>query len=160
MGITATAKTKVGIGSTTAHATVAEYAADTFVPIAHLTDVGEAGSEAEILTRKHVDQEFALKLKGTRDNGTMSLVVDRDSDDPGYQALIAAEKTPHAYAFEVVLNDAPSAGASPKGSVFYFHAVVASARNAFGGPDDVVSTTFALAISGPIIEVAASATAP
>ncbi|WP_024587633.1 hypothetical protein [Aliihoeflea sp. 2WW] len=160
MGITATAKTKVGIGTTTPFATATEYAGDTYVSIGNITDVGEAGSEAEVLVRKYVDRDFTHKLKGSRDNGTMSLVVDRDSGDAGYMALIAAEKTPHAYNFCVELNDKPATGASPQNSKFYFSAIVASAQNAFGGADDVVATTFALAISGPIIEVAASATAP
>lgn len=158
MGIHANAGTQVGIGTTAEHADVAAFAGETYTPIHNITDAGEAGSEAEILTTKHVDRPEAVrKLKGTRDSGTMTLVVDRDSADAGYQALIAAEKTPHAYAFRVRLNDAPASGSAPKGSTFYFRAIVASARNAFGDGDAIVSTTFALAITGAIIEQAASA---
>ena len=130
---------------------------DTWNPVANVTHVGEAGSEAEIITSKHVDKEYVRKLKGSRDNGTMTLVVDRDASDPGYQALVAAEGTSHAFNFKVELNDKPATGSAPKNSVFYFSAIVASRRNNFGDADTVVSTTFALAISGAIIEVPASA---
>ncbi|MEO9340474.1 hypothetical protein ABFT80_23975 [Mesorhizobium sp. SB112] len=158
MSIHANAGTKVGIGTTVSMADAAAYAADTYVLIANLQDVGEAGSEAEILTGKFVDQEYVRKLKGSRDNGTMELSVARDSSDAGYAALVAAEGTPHAYNFRVELNDKPATGASPKGSVFYFSAIVASRKNNFGDADTIVSTNFMLAISGPILEVPASAT--
>jgi hypothetical protein len=157
MGITTTANTKVSIGTTASFSTASGYAGDTWTVIDNITDVGEVGSEAEIIVTKYVSQKFARKLKGSRDNGTMELVVDRDSDNEGYQALIAAEGSDYGYNFKVELDDKPAAGASPKNSIFYFNAIVASAKNRLGGPDDTVQTTFALAISGPIIEVAASA---
>ena len=158
MGITTTANTKVSIGGTSPKADAAAYATETWVAIANIEDVGEAGSEAEIIVGKYVDQVYTRKLKGSRDNGTMDLKVGRDSSDVGYAALVAAEQTSFAYNFCVELNDKPATGASPKNSKFYFSALVASRKNSFGGADDVVTTTFSLAISGPIIEVAASAT--
>ncbi|WAJ26283.1 hypothetical protein [Antarcticirhabdus aurantiaca] len=157
MGITATAKTKVSIGTTASFATAVAYAGDTWTGIANITDVGEAGTEAEILIGKFVDQAYVRKLKGSRDNGTMNIVVARDSADVGYAALVAAEATEFAYNFKVELNDKPSTGSAPKNSVFYFSAIIASKKNNFGDADTLVTTTFALAISGPIIEVAASA---
>lgn len=158
MGITTTAKTKVSIGTTASFATATAYAGDTWTNIVNIMDVGEAGSEAEIITAKIVDQDFVKKVKGSRDNGQMDLVVYRDSADPGYAALVAAEGTSFAYNFKVELNDKPAAGASPKGSVFYFSAIVASRKNSFGDADQIIQTTFSLAISGAIIEVLASAT--
>ncbi|MBX5149568.1 hypothetical protein HJB78_00925 [Rhizobium lentis] len=158
MGITTAAGTKVYIGTTDKFATAAEYAADDWTSIANIEDVGEAGSEAEIVVGKYVDQIYARKTKGSRDNGNMELKVARDSDDAGYTALVAAEQTSFAYNFKVELNDKPATGASPKNSIFYFSALVASRKNSFGGSDDVVTTTFTLAISGAILEVAASAT--
>lgn len=159
MGITTNANTKVGIGSVTIPtAVLATFTADTYVQAANIMDVGEAGSEAEIVTGKFTDQAYVRKLKGSRDNGSMELVVARDSADAGYTALIAAEATSNAYNFCVELNDKPASGASPKNSKFYFSAIVASKKNNFGDADNIVSTTFTLAISGAIYEVAASAT--
>lgn len=158
MAMTTSAGTKVSIGTTSPKTDATTYAADTWTPIANISDVGEAGSESEIVTLKLVDQMYTRKLKGSRDNGQMELVVARDSSDPGYQALVAAEQASAAYNFKVELNDKPATGASPKNSFFYFSAIVASRKNSFKGADDVVTTTFSLAISGAIIEVAASAT--
>lgn len=158
MAIGTNAKTKVSIGTTASFSTATAYAGDTWTPVANVMDVGEAGSEAEIVTGKFVDQDFVRKLKGSRDNGSMELVVARDSADSGYAALIAAEKTSFAYNFQVELNDKPAAGASPKNSKFFMSAIVASAKNNFGDADNIVQTTFTLAISGAIIEVLASAT--
>ena len=158
MGITTTARTKVGIGTTLAALTATEFAGDTYTKISNITDVGEAGSESAIATGKYVDQDYVRKLKGSRDNGTMNLVVDRDSADAGYTALVAAEQSSSAFNFKIELNDKPTTGASPKNSIFYFSAVIASRKNNFGDADKIVSTTFMLAISGAIIEVPASAT--
>jgi hypothetical protein len=158
MGITTTANTKVSIGTTVAFTTAVAYAGDTWTAIDNIMDVGEAGTEAEIVTAKFVNKAYVRKLKGSRDNGTMELVVARDSADPGYAALIAAEATDFSYNIKVELNDKPAAGASPKNSIFYFNAIVASKKNAFNDADNIVQTTFSLAISGAIIEVLASAT--
>lgn len=157
MGITTAAMTKVSIGTTAAFTTAVAYAGDTWTNISSIADVGEAGSEAEIVTAKIVEQPYVKKVKGSRDNGTMELVVYRDSADPGYAALVAAEGTSFAYNFKVELNDKPAAGASPKNSIFYLSAIVASRKNNFGDADNIVKTTFSLAISGAIIEVLASA---
>lgn len=158
MGITTTANSKVSIGTTTAFTTAVAYAGDTWTLISNISDVGEAGSEAEIVVGKYIDQAYTRKLKGSRDNGSLELVVARDSFDTGYAALLAAEATSFGYNFKIELNDKPAAGASPKNSFFYFNAIVASRKNNFGDADNIVSTTFSLAISGAIIEVAASPT--
>lgn len=155
--LTTAAGTVVSIGTADTAATLIEFQAETYMPIANISDVGEAGSEAEIVVGKYVDQTYARKIKGSRDNGTMELTVGRDASDPGYQALIAAEKSDGIFNFSVELSDKPSTGTSPTNSKFYFAALVASARNAFGEADNIVSTTFSLAISGPIFEVPAAA---
>lgn len=159
MTITTNALTKVSIGTTTAFTTATAYAGDTWTLVGNVTDVGEAGSESELITAKIVGGDgFTRKLKGSRDNGTLELTVIRDSADPGYQALIAAEKSSFGYNIQIELNDKPAAGASPKNSKFYFNALVMSAKNAFNDADNIITTTFSLAISGAIVEQVASAT--
>lgn len=157
MGISSTAKSTFGIGTTVAAVTATQFAADTYVEVNNIEDLGEAGSQAEVLVGKYIGQTHVRKIKGSRDNGSMTLVIGRDATDPGYLALIAAEASDHAFNFCVTLNDAPAVGASPEPSRFYFKAIVASARTQFGGADDITKTTFELAISGAVIEVPASA---
>jgi len=150
--VSATAKSKISIGTTLATTDAASFALDTYKLIANVEDMGEAGSEAEIIVGKFVDQDYVRKLKGSRDNGTMAIVAGRDPFDDGQIALRAAEKSYHAYNFKVELNDAPAGGVNTR---FYFKAIVASARTSMGGADDIVKDTFALAISGAMFEVPA-----
>lgn len=158
MTISTAASSIFKIGTTAVATDAATFSADTYTAIANIEDLGEVGSQAEVVVGKYVDQTYTRKLKGSRDNGSLTLVVARDSADAGYIALIAAEKTSFTYNFCIELNDKPSAGASPKNSKFYFKALVASAKNNFGGADDITKTTFELAVSGAVIEVVASAT--
>lgn len=159
MGITTAAKSTFSVGTTVAATNAATFAADTYIEVGSVQDLGEAGSQAEVVVGKFVGGDgYVKKLKGSRDNGSLSLVVARDSADAGQIALLAAENTEFAYNFCIELNDKPAAGASPKNSKLYFKAIVASARHSLGGADDIVTTTFELAISGAVIEVAASAT--
>ena len=156
MGIHTAAGTTVSIGTSDVATTLVEFQADTpYVPIGNIENAGETGSEAEIVTGLFLDRRYARKSKGTRDNGVMTLVVARDSEDPGYLALVAAEKTDFAYNFRVTLNDAPP-GEDSTPSTFYFAALVASARTAINESNSIVLTTFALAISDEVFEVPAS----
>jgi len=154
MAISATAGAKFYIGPASPTAEDASaYAALTYKEVTSLRDLGEFGSEAEILVAKSINWGSARKLKGTRDNGTMNLICHRDPLDEGQNALKAAEATSFPYAFKVELNDKP--GPDATASVFYFAAIVSSARNTLGEENTISSTTFALAISGDIIEVPA-----
>lgn len=155
MGIHTAAGTTVSIGTSDVATTLAEFQAETpWTAIGNIENAGETGSEAEIVNGLFLDRRYARKSKGTRDNGVMTLVVAHDSADPGYLAMVAAEKTDFVYNFKVTLNDAPpSAEATP--SIFYFAALVASARTAINESNSIVTTTFALAITDEVFEVAA-----
>lgn len=153
--ITSNAKSKIAIGPVSSATTVSALAALTYVAINGVEDMGEAGSSAEIITAKMIgDTPYQRKRKGSRDNGTMSLVVFYNAEDAGQIALKAAEKADDPYAFKVTLNDAP-AGGTP--TTFYFRGIVASAKNSFAGADDLVKTTFEIAIDGEFFEVPADA---
>lgn len=155
MGIHTAAGTKVSIGTSDVATDLAEFEAETYTTIGNVQDAGETGSEAEIVTGLFLDRRYARKSKGTRDNGVMTLIVGRDSNDPGYQALVTAEKSDYAFNFCVELNDAPATGVDPTPSKYYFAALVASARTNVGTSDNIVVTTFALAITDEIFEVSA-----
>lgn len=157
MTVTSTAGAKLYIGPASPDADDAtEWAALTpWVEVGSIEDLGEFGGEAEILTRNYLGQVAATKLKGARDNGTMSVVVGRDALDPGQIAMRAAEQTEFPYAFKVELDDRPAPGGTD--SVYYFAAIVASAKHGMGEANNVTTTTFALGISGAILEVPATA---
>ena len=147
---------KISIGGIAAGVTLAALQGSTFVEVKGVENLGEFGDENELINFTSLGDGRVRKLKGTADAGTLELVVGRDADDLGQQALRAAAKTKHRYAFKVELDDAP-AGADAKPTTFYFAALVGSARNSIGAANDVVKTTFQLHIDSEIFEVEASA---
>ena len=144
MSITAVAETKVHIGGVTAGQTLADYTARTdWTEITNLADIGEFGDEAQIITFETIDKGRVEKAVGTRDAGDFTFTVGRIDDDAGQMAARAASKTRDHYDVRVTLTS---------GEVFYFTGPVTSAKNQFGGPNEVLQTAFTVAISSPIVD--------
>ena len=158
MAITTAAGSKIYIGPvrTAATDTIAEYAALAWVEIGEVETLGEFGDESASVNFLAVGDARNRKLKGARDAGTLALTVGRDPLDPGQTALRAAEKGKFEYAFKVVAADAPDEDHTD--SVYYFGALVMSARDNYGNADNVVRTTFNLGINTEILEEAAAET--
>lgn len=156
MTISATAGSKFYIGTKAAASTIQEFEADDYTPVKGVDDLGEFGAQAEELTATPVDSGWTRRRKGTSDGGSIELIVLRDPQDPGQKALSAAraDTSNIPYNVKVELNDAPEAGGTP--SVFYFKAVVLSARNNLGEANNIVKTTFTIGIDGEIFEVEAA----
>lgn len=125
------------------------FEADTYVQIGGLSNMGEFGAAANVLTFPLVSDNYAKKSKGTRDAGDPAVVVERMATDPGQVALRAAEKTRFYYNFKLELSDAEDAGST--NTVIYFRAIVAGVPNQFGGNEDFVTETYNLGIyPGPL----------
>ena len=161
MGITATAKAKIFIGASTyptgSNPTLAvtDYSGDTYTAINEVSDLGDFGDTASEIKFESISDSRVLKVNGTRDAGDLSLVVGRDAVDPGQIAARAAAKTDFNHAFKITMNDAPNATGT--GTTFFFRGLVQSASNKFAGPNNIVMTTFKLAINSDILEVAPAA---
>ena len=159
MGITATAKAKIFIGSKT-YATgsnpslaIADYTTgETYTQINEVSDLGEFGDSVSEIKFESVSDSRVFKVNGTRDAGDMSLVVARDAGDAGQGLARSASKDDFNRSYKIVMNDAPNATGT--GTTFYFRALSQSATNKFSGPNNVVMTTFKLAINSDILEVA------
>lgn len=154
------AGTKIYIGTTAAinftndAAALSAFQADAYVEIKNVEDLGEFGDESSEVTFAAIGDSRTRRAKGTRDAGVLALVCGRDPLDLGQQKALDAEKVKDAFNFKVVVNDAP-AGGTP--SVYYFRALVMSAKNAFGSVDNIVKVTFNLGINSAILEVVAAA---
>lgn len=157
MSVHTASETKVYIGPTTAAADAAAYAALTWTEIGEVQSIGEFGDQASDVTFTSLSDGRVRHMKGARDAGVLALVCGRDPLDAGQVAARAAEKTKFAYAIKIVAADALDANDTD--SVFYFHALVQSARDSFGENDSVVTTTFNLGITTAIIEVPATVVA-
>lgn len=146
-----TSGAKFEIGSNVAADNLSEFEADTYAEVGEVENYGEFGDEANIVNFLSVAAGRNKKIKGSFDAGTFPLVVGRDSQDAGQAALVAAAATKYNYNIRVTLADKPSDLYSD--TVFYFRAVVGSARNQLGGADDVTKRTFSIAINSEILEI-------
>jgi hypothetical protein len=126
------------------------------VEIGEVETLGEFGDESAAVTFLSVGDARTRKLKGARDAGTLALTVGRDPLDAGQIALSAAEKTKFEYAFKIVAADAPDEDYTD--TTYYFGALVMSARENYGGADNVVRVTYSLGINTEIFSALADET--
>lgn len=125
------------------------FEADTYIQVGGLSNMGEFGAAANVLTFPLVSDNYVKKSKGTRDAGDPAVVVERMSTDPGQIALRNAEKTKYYYNFKLELEDAEDAGST--NTVIYFRAIVAGVPNQYGGNEDFVTETYNLGVyPGPL----------
>lgn len=115
--------------------------------------LGTVGDTSAEITFDGIASQRTRRLKGTRNAGSMEVVCGIDPEDEGQQAAIAAEKTPHDYAFKMVLNDAP-AGGTP--SERYFVAKVASAAEQYDTANSVMKLNIALWVNSNVVRVDAA----
>lgn len=149
-------KTKFFIGGNTVVTTLAAYQALTWVEIGKVYDLGEFGDVQEAIENKTIGESRLTRLKGSTDGGTIDLIVNRDPVDAGQLALSVASKLDFDHNFKMILPDklAPAG----KGTEFYLRAAVLGGRVSFGEADNVVRTTWSLAVNSDRLEAAATAT--
>lgn len=161
MTIYSTAGSKVFIGGAmpaqTADFVAADFADEVWVQIGSLESIGSLGDVSAEITFDDIGKARTSKLKGSRNAGNMELVAGTDYSDPGQLALLAAEKSPHDFAFKIEFNDKPE-GASPKNSQRLFIAKVMSAAEALDTANSVMKLNASLGINSNIVRVNASAT--
>ncbi len=127
-----------------------DFEADTYVEIKEISNVGEFGGAASVLTFPVVSDDFVKKSKGTRNAGDPAIVVGRLANDPGQKAVRAAEETKFYYNFKLELEDAVDEDHT--NTIMYFRALVAGKPNQFGGVEDFVTETYTLGIyPGPLV---------
>lgn len=147
----------LSIGTTMTATNQAQFESDTYLVINELSNMGEFGGASNILTFPVVSRQYNKKGKGSRNGGDPVVVVGRLADDPGQQAIRAAEQTNFTYNFKLEVPDAEGPGFT--NTVIYFRAIVASSTMQFGGPEDFRTETYALGIQGKSLIVESAAIA-
>jgi hypothetical protein len=153
--INTNAKSRLFIGAANnTISTLAEFEAETWTEIKEVEDLGEFGVEGSEQKFLSLADGYVRKLKGSLDAGTLDVIVGRDPADPGQNQARAAAESWFKFPFKVILNDRPT----PTGedTVYYFRAVVTSAKSKYGTADDIVRTTIKLSIDGHILEIPAA----
>jgi hypothetical protein len=150
MAINTASGTIVYIGTTALASTLTEFEADTWIPIGENENLGEFGDQSSEVTFAAIGDGRVRRSKGARDAGTMQIVVARDPNDVGQNAMIAAEATNFNYNFKVVHADAINENWSD--TIEYFRGLVMSKRTNVGTNDNVVRRTFNVGINTAIVE--------
>lgn len=136
--------TTASIDFTTENTALVDFKADTYTEIKELSNMGDVGSSANVVTFPVVSDDFVRKSKGTRNAGDPAIVVGRTSTDPGQIAVRAAERTKYYYNFKLVLADAVDEHHTD--TEIYWRALVAGVPGQFGGNEDFVTETYTLGI--------------
>lgn len=121
------------------------YNALTWQVVGEVTDIGEFGKEYNLVTHMPVATRQAKKLKGSYNNGAITLQMARDQAVANNQdKLKTALASDASYAFRVVLQD---------GTKLYFTGKVMSYKTSVGGVDQVTGASCAVEIDNDIVEV-------
>ena len=127
---------------------------DAYIEIGEIADLRSFGRQYNKITSEAVGDRKVRKYKGTYDDGTMTLKLNRDPSDTGQGDLQDAVDSDDDYQFKVVLND--DTVALTIATTITFAAKVMSYTTELGGPNNVTQATAVLEIqSGTIVETAA-----
>lgn len=142
------AGTTIGIVATSAAPSTfdaAGYAAQTFVTIGEITDIGEFGRKYNTVTHNPIATRATIKLKGNYDDGEIVLQMARAPGDSGQAILKTAVDDDDSYSICVTLQD---------GTKEYTRAQINSYTTNVGSGDKVTTAQVGLSITKAIVEVA------
>ena len=126
--------------STTAYSGTASLAglqAKTYTTIGEVTVIPAFGKTYNLITHNPLATRYTKKLKGSYNNGSVTLDYAYDPADAGQTLLTAAVDSDSSYAYRVTLQD---------GTLFYFTAQAMSNPVEVGTVDAIVKSTTMLEI--------------
>lgn len=118
--------------------TPAGYAAVDFAEIGEITDGGSHGRTYAEVTHQPIRTRGTQKFKGSFNEGTKTLQMAIDDDDPGQIVLKEALNSDADFSFAMTYQD---------GAVDYFQAKVLSFEKATGGVDSIRSASVSLSLT-------------
>jgi hypothetical protein len=125
---------------------------DTFEEIGEITNFGDFGDTAEIITYKTLADARTHKLQGTKDAGDFELSFVNLPDDDGQADLKAAFESAQGggYNFRVEVDNAPGSGVGAHGDWYEFKGIVTGFKYKAGENDQVISVTATIAIDSAV----------
>ena len=131
----------------------ADFTSQSWIEIDGPENIGSVGDTAATITSSVINRGRDVTMKGTRNAGTMELILNINYADAGQIALLAAEKSVHNYAFKVEFNDAPEGG-TPSQRMFI--ALVMSASEALDEANNIMKLNSSLAVNSNIVRINAT----
>lgn len=116
----------------------AGYTALTFTEIGEVTDLGEFGREYNLITHNPLKTRSTVKLKGSYNEGSITLGLALDTKDAGQVLAKAASQSDANYYFKLTTQN---------GDVYYFPAQVMSFKVNVSGVDAISSASITLEIT-------------
>ena len=107
----------------------------TWLEVAELQELGEFGREYNLVTYSSLAKRGTDKFKGTYNDGSFSVPVGRDDDDPGQKLMNDALNSDNKYAFCVRF---PGGTATTSSGADYFVGLVTNFRSQGGGLDAIL----------------------
>jgi hypothetical protein len=139
MTVRSSAGTTIGLSSgAPATFNVAGYTALTFTTIGEVTDLGEFGREYNLITHNPIGSRGTVKLKGSFNEGSISMTVGLDTDDAGQILAKTASQSDSDYSFKITTQN---------GDDYYFQAKVMSFKVNVGSVDSVTTATIMLELT-------------
>ena len=152
MSVQSTAGTVLSVSiATPATQDEAGYSALSYTEVGEVTDLGEYGSDGNLITYQAIGERLDQKLKGSINAGSQSLQLGRDIVDAGQAILKAASTNGSAtvdtnLSFKIGYKD---------GSIDYFQALVMNYVNSLGNSNQVTAANCNIELNTEIVEVAA-----
>ena len=116
----------------------AGYTALTFTTIGEVTDLGEFGREYNLITHNPLGTRGTVKLKGSFNEGSISMQLGLDTDDAGQILAKAASLSDNDHSFVIQTQN---------GDKYYFQAKVMSFKVGVGSVDSVTTATVTLELT-------------
>jgi hypothetical protein len=139
MTVRSSAGTTIGISSSApATFNVAGYTALTFTTIGEVTDLGEFGREFNLITHNPLGSRGTVKLKGSFNEGAITMQLGLDTDDAGQVLAKTASLADADYSFKVTTQNSDD---------YYFQAKVMSFKVSVGSVDSVTGATITLELT-------------
>lgn len=125
----------------------------TWQTVGEVENYGEHGVQAQVIEFTAVNDAVVQKLKGSKNYGTMNLVVGHVPSDAGQVILAAAAESQNRYSARLTY---PLGDGEVTPEIHYLDVLVASRNITDGSANDVRKAAVALAICRKPIEVAAT----
>lgn len=130
----------------------ASFSGETWVEVDGWAQVGGFGDAATVITQPLVNRSRDVKVKGTRNAGSLENQFAWLPGDAGQAAMIAAEGAASNYAFKIEGPD--TGGTTP--TIWYFMGLVMSERKSGGGPNATLILEAPIEVNTNMVEVAAT----
>jgi len=115
----------------------------TYTAVGEITDLGEFGTEYNLVSHTALGNRRVRKFKGSYNNGQLALQMGRDTTDAGQTALRLALASDNSYSFKVTLQN---------GTKLMFTAKVMSYKTSIGSVDQITGASTSLEVDSDIVE--------